>query len=50
MDAVLERKPDGKVLRKAGIMGTVIHGGTVRPGDSIQIGLVAEPFRELLPV
>ena len=50
MEAVLERKPDGKLIRKAGIMGTVVNGGTIKPDDTIRIDLPAEPYLELLPV
>ena len=50
MDAVLDRQPDGKLIRKAGIMGTVVHGGTIKPGDSIKINLPAEPHLALLSV
>ncbi|MBX3619008.1 MAG: MOSC domain-containing protein [Rhizobacter sp.] len=45
--AVLGRTPDGKLVRKAGVMGVVIAGGTVRPGDSIAIKLPAAPHRAL---
>ncbi|MDT7834388.1 MOSC domain-containing protein [Aquabacterium sp. OR-4] len=33
--AVLVRRPDGQLLRKAGVMGVVLSGGPVRPGDPI---------------
>jgi len=45
--AVLGRAPDGKLVRKAGVMGIVIAGGTVRPGDQIAIKLPAAPHRAL---
>jgi MOSC domain-containing protein YiiM len=32
---------DGSIVRKAGIMGIVIAGGTVRPGDAIDVELPA---------
>ncbi len=35
--AVLERDPDGKLTRKAGIMGIVIAGGEIRAGDTIRV-------------
>jgi MOSC domain-containing protein YiiM len=50
MDAVLERKPNGKLIRKTRIMGTVINGGTIKPDDGIQIDLPAKPYLELLTV
>jgi len=40
MAATLARGPDGGLVRKAGVMGVVRRGGTVRPGDAI---VVAEP-------
>jgi MOSC domain-containing protein YiiM len=39
MAAVLGRDEQGKVVRKAGIMGIVVSGGEVRPGDAIQVEL-----------
>jgi MOSC domain-containing protein YiiM len=50
MGALLERHPDGAVLRKSGIMGIVVAGGAVRPGDVIRAELPAEPHRPLKPV
>jgi len=39
--AVLERGADGVLVRKAGVMGIVLIGGIVRPGDAV--GVVYEP-------
>jgi MOSC domain-containing protein YiiM len=50
MDAVLERAVDGHVVRKAGIMAIVVHGGEVRPGDAISVELPPPPYRRLRPV
>ncbi|MGX1786403.1 MOSC domain-containing protein [Bosea sp. NPDC055332] len=47
LKAVLGRDPDGKLIRKAGIMGIVLAGGEVRPGDSIAVSLPALPHRAL---
>ncbi len=47
MAAVLGRTPDGRVKYKAGVMGIVLAGGLVRPGDAIHVRLPAEPHREL---
>lgn len=47
LKAVLGRDADGKLIRKAGVMGIVLEGGEVRPGDSIEIGLPALPHRAL---
>ena len=50
MRAVLGRDPDGRVIRKAGVMGIVLAAGTVRPGDPIRVELPAPPHQPLLPV
>ncbi len=50
MGALLEKRPDGNVLRKSGIMGIVIAGGEVRPGDVIRAEFPEEPHRPLKPV
>lgn len=49
-EAVLERRADGTLIRKAGIMSIVIAGGIVRPGDEIRMALPAEPHEPLVPV
>ena len=41
--AVLDRGQDGSLIRKAGVMCTVIAGGVVRAGDAIVI--VHEPLQ-----
>ena len=50
MEAVLDRDPDGELVRKSGVMGVVLEGGEVRPGDSIQVELPPEPHVRLSPV
>jgi MOSC domain-containing protein YiiM len=45
--AVLDRGPDGEVIRKAGIMGIVRAGGDVRPGDGIAVTLPPPPHERL---
>ena len=47
MEAVLDRDEDGNLVRKAGIMGVVLTGGEVCPGDLIRVELPAEPYRPL---
>ncbi|NWH08606.1 MAG: MOSC domain-containing protein [Alphaproteobacteria bacterium] len=47
MSAVLDRTPQGELIRKAGVMGIVIRGGLVRPGDTIGITLPDGPFEKL---
>ena len=48
--AVLGRDAEGNLVRKAGIMGIVVVGGEVRPGDPIRIELPAGPHEALAPV
>jgi MOSC domain-containing protein YiiM len=50
MKAVLDRDADGELIRKAGVMGIVLAGGPVSPGDEIAIDLPPEPHQPLLPV
>ena len=50
MAACLGRDENGNVVRKAGIMGIVVTGGVVRPGDRIRVELPSEPHRPLQPV
>ena len=50
MKATLDRDPDGNLIRKAGIMGIVIAGGEIRPGDPIRIELPSPPHTALAPV
>lgn len=45
--AVLGRTPEGTLVRKAGVMGVVLEGGTVSPYDPITIKLPAGPHRAL---
>ncbi|MFD8982412.1 MOSC domain-containing protein [Streptomyces sp. NPDC059564] len=40
---VVGRDEDGRVVRKAGIMGVVRQGGTIHPGDTIEVTLPAPP-------
>jgi MOSC domain-containing protein YiiM len=47
---VLGRDDTGNVVRKAGIMGVVVRGGEIRPGDPISVILPPPPHRPLVPV
>lgn len=47
MGAVLGRDEQGKLIRKAGVMGIVAVGGEVRPGNLIRIELPLEPYQPL---
>jgi MOSC domain-containing protein YiiM len=50
MAAVLDRAPDGSLIRKAGVMSVVVSGGDVRAGDPITVELPDGPHRPLAPV
>jgi len=43
MTATLDRRPDGEIIRKAGVMAVVLAGGVVRTGDSIVVELPPPP-------
>ena len=45
--AVLDRGPDGELVRRAGIMAIVLGGGIVRPGDAIAVELPELPHLRL---
>lgn len=45
--AVLDRGPNGAVIRKAGIMSVVRAGGVIRPGDRIEVELPPAPHLPL---
>jgi MOSC domain-containing protein YiiM len=50
MAAVLDRDEAGELVRKAGVMGIVVAGGTVRAGDAIAVTLPAGEASPLRPV
>jgi len=50
MQATLDRDADGNLVRKAGIMGIVVTGGRVRPGDAVAVALPDGPHRPLQKV
>jgi MOSC domain-containing protein YiiM len=50
MAATLGRDENGNLVRKAGIMGVVLAGGDVRPGDPIHVERPLQPHRPLAPV
>lgn len=50
LPAVLDRAPDGSVIRKAGVMAVVLRDGDVRAGDEIVAELPAAPHEPLRPV
>ena len=47
MAALLGRDGQGRITIKSGIMGIVIAGGDVRPGDPIKVALPPEPHEPL---
>lgn len=47
LKAVLGRDANGGLVRKAGVMGIVLAGGHVAPGDRITVTLPALPHRAL---
>jgi MOSC domain-containing protein YiiM len=50
MYATLDKDAQGNLIRKAGIMGVVIAGGEIRPGDTIRVELPPQPHEKLDPV
>ena len=47
MKATLDRDEEGNVVMKSGIMGIVLTGGVVSPGDPIGVELPPEPHRRM---
>lgn len=45
--AVLDRAPDGTLVRKSGVMAVVVASGVVRSGDRIEVSLPPGPHRPL---
>lgn len=50
MEATIERKSDGGLIRKTGIMSVVIKGGEIKPGDPIRVEMPPEPHKPMGPV
>jgi MOSC domain-containing protein YiiM len=50
MKATLDHDEEGNLVRKAGVMGVVVCGGEVRPGDAIRVELPPAPHKPLQPV
>ncbi|MFD8534089.1 MOSC domain-containing protein [Streptosporangium canum] len=44
---VVSRDEAGRLIRRAGVMGVVVAGGEVRPGDAIEVELPPPPHRPL---
>ncbi|MET7425514.1 MOSC domain-containing protein [Dactylosporangium sp. NPDC005555] len=47
LKAVVGKDDQGHLIRKAGIMAVVLHGGPVAPGDAIQVSLPPPPYHPL---
>lgn len=45
--AVLDKGPNGEVIRKSGVMAIAIAGGTIRAGDPIEAEMPKAPFMPL---
>lgn len=45
--ALIERAADGRPAFKAGVMGVVLEGGVVRPGDRVAVELPPQPHKVL---
>jgi len=50
MAATLTRDADGGLVRLAGVMAIVATGGTVKPGDRIDVEIPPAPHQPLVPV
>lgn len=50
MNAVIGRDAAGGLVRKTGVMGVVLAGGSVRAGDPVEIQLPLPPATPLVPV
>lgn len=50
MQALLDRGPQGELVRKAGVMAVVRASGPVAAGDGIVVSLPSTPHRPLAPV
>ncbi|MEJ7690880.1 MAG: MOSC domain-containing protein [Nocardioidaceae bacterium] len=50
MLATLGRDDAGSVLRRAGVMGVVVHGGVIAVGDPVRVELPPGPYQRLGPV
>ena len=50
MQATIEKRPDGSLIRKSGVMSIVLKGGDVFSGDPIRVELPPVPHRPMEPV
>jgi MOSC domain-containing protein YiiM len=47
MRALLDRAPDGSLIRKGGVMAVVVASGVARSGDAIDVALPPPPLRPM---
>jgi len=47
LEILVMRDDQGRLIRKAGIMGIVLAGGEVRPGDLVDVELPLPPYKPL---
>lgn len=50
LPAVLDKDAAGSIIRKSGVMAVVLTGGTLKPGDAIEVQLPTQPHHPLAPV
>jgi hypothetical protein len=50
MNALLDKTGDGSLIRKGGVMGIIICGGTLRAGDGIRLEAPTGRYTALQPV
>jgi len=50
MPAVVGCTPEGRLIRKAGVVSVVVARGAVRAGDEVSVKLPAAPHRAPEPV
>jgi MOSC domain-containing protein YiiM len=48
--ACVGRDQSGAKELRAGVMGIALAGGTIRPGDAVEVGLPKKPWSKLQPV
>lgn len=50
LKACIDKEADGNIIRKAGIMGVVIAGGEIKPGDAIRVEMPDGPHVALVAI
>ena len=44
---MIYKDDEGNTVRKTGVMGIVVAGGIIYPGDSIDVKFPSEPYNQL---